>query len=83
MIKKISALLLLLEAFRLTAQAATPSTSSLPTNFIQSISLQLVAVTPGKSTASSGTVSNLTITTKEAIKAIGQATANRFSEQAQ
>ena len=86
MIKILSSLLVLLEAFSLTCQAATASPSApLPTNFVQTISLQLFAVAPGKVSADqlSGTVSNLSINTKEAIQAIGQATTNSFSANAQ
>jgi hypothetical protein len=86
MMKMLSVLLLLLGALSLTTQAATSSAATpLPTNFIQSISLQLSVVAPGKmaTNGSSSTVSNLTISTKEAIQAIGQATTNSFSAQAQ
>jgi hypothetical protein len=81
MIKRLLAILLLISGLTATSAVAAP----LPTNFIQTISLQLLVVAPGK-TASNGlsvTVSNLTILTKDAIKAIGLATSNNFSAKAQ
>jgi hypothetical protein len=83
MIKRLFAFFALVEVLSLTASAAAPT--ALPTNFIQNISLQFFVVVPGKTAANglSGTVSNLTISTKEAILAIGLATTNSFSAKAQ
>jgi len=78
MIKKLLSLVLLLHAtaFGLHAKA-------LPTNFIQSITFTFTAVGPGKSTATSDSVSNVVLTTRTAIAAIGAATSNSFSAKAQ
>ena len=82
MIKHLFALLLLLKAVSISAIATPPP---LPTNFIQKITLDLTVVTPGKTAANglSATVSNLTLNAFAAIEAMGEATGNRFTANAQ
>jgi hypothetical protein len=83
MMKKLFALIALLETLSVTARAATAT--SWPTNFVQNISVQFLVVIPGATAANglSGTVDKLTIGTKETIQAIGLATTNSFSGKAQ
>ncbi len=78
MIKKLLSLFVALQA-----TAAGLHAKALPTNFIQSITFTFTAIGPGKSTATSDSVSNLVLTTKTAIAAFGAATSNSFSAKAQ
>jgi hypothetical protein len=83
MLKPLFFLTLLLETLSLTARAATAA--SWPSNFVQNISVQFRVVIPGV-TASNGlsaTVNKLSIDTKQTIQAIGLATTNTFSSEAQ
>jgi len=83
MMKKLFALIALLGTLSVTARAATAT--SRPTNFVQNISVQFLVVIPGATASNglSGTVSQRSIGTKQTIEAIGLATTNSFSGNAQ
>jgi hypothetical protein len=80
MTKKLWFLLALLPS--VAAIAVPPAPKPLPTNFVQNINLQLMVSAPGIATKTGHTVSNVTLVTKDALKAIGAASGFNLSAKA-